>query len=86
MTASCSGGYEHYRMSLETSLRIPQRERVFARQEPRQRHRERANLRLAWSFAKRRLAKFNGSSAAFVLYLKECALATQFQAVAVQPP
>ena len=23
MTASCSGGYEHYRVSLEASLRIP---------------------------------------------------------------
>ena len=33
-------GYEHYRVSLEASLRIPQRERVCARQEPRQRHRE----------------------------------------------
>ena len=79
-------GYEHYRVSLEASLRIPQRERVRARQTPRQRHRERANLRFAWSFAKRRLAKFNGcNSAAFVLHLKECALATKFQAVAVQP-
>ena len=38
-----------------------------------------------WSFAKRRLAKFNGcNSATFVLHLKECALATEFQAVAVQ--
>jgi len=32
------------------------------------------------------LAKFNGcSSAAFVPHLKECALATKFQAVALQP-
>ena len=86
-TASCAGGYEHYRVSLEASLRIPQRERVCARQEPRQRHRERANLRFAWSFAKRRLAKFNNcSSAAFVLHLKKCALATKFQAVAQRRP
>ena len=53
MTTSCSGGYEHYRVSLEASLRIPQRERVRAGKEPRQRHRERANLRFVWSFAKR---------------------------------
>ena len=87
ITASCSGGYEHYRVSLEASLRIPQRERVRARQEPCQRHREHANQRFAWSFAKRMLAKFNGcSSATFVLLLEECALATKFQAVALQPP
>ena len=59
-------GYEHYR--------VFHNENEFARgKEPCQRHRERANLRFAWSFAKRRLAKFNGcSSAAFVLHLKEC--------------
>ncbi|MBD5439170.1 MAG: IS1595 family transposase [Treponema sp.] len=38
-------GYEHHRVSLETSLRIPPRERVRARQEPRQRHRELLELR-----------------------------------------
>ena len=37
-----------------------------------------------WSFAKRRLTKFNGcNSAAFVLHLKEYALATKFQAMEV---
>ena len=38
-------GYEHYRVSLETSLRIPQRERVRAGKEPRQRNRELLELR-----------------------------------------
>ena len=38
-------GYEHYRVSLETSLRMPQRERVRAGTEPRQRHRELLELR-----------------------------------------
>ena len=39
-----------------------------------------------WNFTKRRLAKFNGcSSTAFVLHLKECTLATEFPAVAIQP-
>ena len=38
-------GYEHYRVSLETSLRMPQRERVRAGKEPRQRHRELLELR-----------------------------------------
>lgn len=38
-----------------------------------------------WNFAKGRFAKFNGcNSDAFVLHLKECALATEFPAVAVQ--
>ena len=38
-------GYEHYRVSLETSLRMPQRERVRAGKEPRQRNRELLELR-----------------------------------------
>ena len=38
-------GYEHYRVSLEASLRIPQRERFRARQEPCQRDREFLELR-----------------------------------------
>ncbi len=38
-------GYEHYRVSLETSLRMPQRERVRPWQEPRQRNRELLELR-----------------------------------------
>ncbi|MDE6245615.1 MAG: hypothetical protein K2M50_08165 [Treponemataceae bacterium] len=38
-----------------------------------------------WSFAKGWLAKFNGcASDKFMLSLKECALATKFQAMAVQ--
>ena len=38
-------GYEHYRVSLETSLRMPQRERVRAGKEPCQRNRELLELR-----------------------------------------
>ena len=38
-------GYEQCRVSLETSLRMPQRERVRARQEPCQRNRELLELR-----------------------------------------
>ncbi len=38
-------GYEHYRVSLETSLRMPQRERVRAWKEPCQRNRELLELR-----------------------------------------
>ena len=38
-------GYEHHRVSLETSLRIPPRERVRARQEPRQQNLELLELR-----------------------------------------
>lgn len=39
-----------------------------------------------WSFAKRRVAKFNGcASAAFAIYSKEYTLARKFQTGAVQP-
>ena len=38
-------GYEHYRVSLEISLRMPQRERVLAGKETRQRNRELLELR-----------------------------------------
>ena len=67
-------GYEHYR--------VFHSENEFAR------GKNHVNgIENFWSFAKRRLANFNGcSSAAFMLGLKECALATKFQAVAVQPP
>ena len=67
-------GYEHYR--------VFHSENEFAR------GKSHVNgIENFWLFVKRRLAKFNGySSAAFVLHLKECAPATKFQAVAVQPP
>ena len=66
-------GYEHYR--------VFHSENEFAR------GKSHVNgIENFWSFAKRRIAKFNGcNSAAFVLLLKECALATKFQAMEVQP-
>ena len=60
-------GYEHYR--------VFHSENEFAR------GKSHVNgIENFWSFAKRRLAKFNGcSSAAFVLHLKECEWALQLQ-------
>ena len=80
MTTSCSGGYEHYHMCQSAN--------EFARGKSHVNGIENVQTCvLCWSFAKRRLAKFNDcSSAAFVPHLKECALATKFQAVALQPP
>ena len=67
-------GYEHYRVFHSENEFVRGKSHV-------------NGIENFWSFAKRRLAKFNGcSSAVFVLHLKECALATKFQAVAVQPP
>ena len=65
-------GYDHYRV-FQCVAGATQPQRVCQGEEPCERDRERTNLWFVRSFAKRRLAKFNGcSSDRFVVHLMEC--------------
>ena len=65
-------GYDHYRV-FQCVAGATQPQRVCQGEEPCERDGERTNLWFVRSFAKRRLAKFNGcSSDRFVVHLMEC--------------